>query len=488
MREIHMPDERPNIILILTDQERYDTIGALGYPWMKTPNLDRLVNEGVAFTKCYCTAPSCVPSRASFFNLQYPHDMGVYDNSFEWRTSWVEWLRDSGYFTVNIGKMHTVPNDAECGFDKRFVVENKDRPHCDSFFYDEWDKFLRSSGQRKPSRWHYREEHPEYNSRLGAFTWPLEDQYHPDVFVGTMARWFLEEEEEDKPLFLQVGFPGPHPPYDPPERYLRMYDDVDIPVPEIDDEDLALQHVQHNAYRREMIDGNHDAVKWNERPTKEQLLRLRRHYAANMTLIDDEIGKILDLLEKKGRLENSIVVFTSDHGDCLGDHNHIQKWTMYEEIVRVPTVAWSPGNLPAGKKVDGLVQQFDIAQMLLDMAGVETPEFNHAISPMPMITDNAPGRDAVFAEHSVTPHMREISIETMIRTENWKLVHCLDRKFGELYDLENDPREVRNAWDNPEYADMKHELLDMIRDWRIRLPDPMAKRLHHYAQVWRENK
>jgi arylsulfatase A-like enzyme len=467
-----MSPNSPNIILIMTDQQRNDTIGALGFPYMETPNLDRLAREGATFEQCYCTAPSCVPSRASFFNAHYPHTLRVYHNGCPWEHSWVEQFQVAGYHTVNVGKMHTGPMDAPCGFDQRFVVENKDRPlHLNrphGNFYDEWDKFLNSSGVCKPSRHSYRAEHPEYETALGAYEWPLEEKYHPDVFVGTMAEWFIEQRESTSPLFLQIGFPGPHPPYDPPGRVLRRYDGVEIPVPDVSEEEIANQPPPHAAYRQEMIRGNHDAVRWHERPTREQLLRLRRHYAANVTLIDEQIGRVLQALEQRGYLENAIVVFFSDHGDCLGDHGHIQKWTMYDCITRMPALASAPGRLPAGKRVDELIQQMDLAPMLFELAGLEPPPGGSTVSALSVALGERPGRKVVFAEHSADNILREVKFITMVRARDWKLVHYLDQPWGELYDLSNAPGEVRNLWNDPAHAYVRDELLAVLRDWRIR--------------------
>ena len=467
-----MPDSRPNIILFMTDQQRFDTIGALNAPHMHTPHLDRLVREGVSFEQCYCTAPSCVPARASFFNLAFPHELGVYHNGCSWDRSWVETLQRADYHTVNVGKMHTVPMAAPCGFDQRFVVENKDRPlrldRPHGNFYDEWDKFLNSSGPRKPSRQTYRDEHPEYETALGAYEWPLEEQYHPDVFVGTMAKWFVDQRQSPAPLFLQVGFPGPHPPYDPPRRVLRMYDDVDVPVPDVTDEELARQPPPHRQYRGEMIHGNHDAVRWSERPTKEQLLRMRRHYAANVTLIDEQIGQILDRLGQRGYLEDSIVVFVSDHGDCLGDHGHMQKWTMYDCITRQPAIVWAPGRLDAGVRNDALLQQMDLVPMLFEFAGVGLPSAGSAVSALPVARGQSDGREMVFAEHTADNILKSVKLVSMVRTREWKLVHYLDQDWGELYDLATDPGEVRNRWTDPACDGVKRGLLASLRDWRVR--------------------
>ena len=139
-----MADDRPNIILIITDQQRLDTINALGFDYVDTPNLDRLVHEGVTFRNCYVTAPSCASARASLFTGYYPHTTGILKNADTWQHSWVELLNQSGYHCVNVGKMHTFPYDAKCGFHQRYVVENKDRYLEGRYFYDEWDKALRA--------------------------------------------------------------------------------------------------------------------------------------------------------------------------------------------------------------------------------------------------------------------------------------------------------------------------------------------------------
>jgi arylsulfatase A-like enzyme len=373
---------------------------------------------------------------------------------------------------VNIGKMHTVPMDAPCGFDQRFVVENKDRPlrldRPHGGFHDEWDRFLAHNGVRKPSRHTYRAEDPEYETALGAYAWPLEERYHPDVFVGNTARWFIEQRASDSPLFLQVGFPGPHPPYDPPRRLIESYLDTRFPPPEVTEEELAGQPSPLRAYRQEMVRGNHDAVRWRERPAPDRLERLRRHYAANVSLIDEQIGLLLDALRERGILEDAVVIFMSDHGDCLGDHGHIQKWTMYDCVTRVPLVLWGPDRVPAGRRVDALVQHMDVAAGLFDLIGLPAPEDCEALSVLPLLDGAEGGREIVFAEHSADNILKQVSFVTMARTREHKLVHYLDQDWGELYDLRADPHERVNLWHDPARASERRRLLDAVRDWRIR--------------------
>jgi len=204
-----MTNTRPHIILFITDQQRYDTIAALGFPHMDTPNLDRLVQEGISFGNCFITAPSCAPSRASLFTGYYPHTTGILKNADRWTRSWVEDLNAGGYYCVNIGKMHTYPYHTPLGFHERYVVENKDRFLEERFYFDEWDRALRFRGMEKQQRAFYRSR-SDYRERLGAFEWDLPEDAHPDNFVGDMATWWLDTKPvpDDKPLFLEIGFPG----------------------------------------------------------------------------------------------------------------------------------------------------------------------------------------------------------------------------------------------------------------------------------------
>ena len=195
--------------------------------------------------------------------------------------------------------------------------------------------------------------------------------------------------------------------------------------------------------------------------------RLRAYYAANVSMIDEQVGQIMEALEEQGYLENSVVIFTSDHGDCLGDHGHIQKWTMYDIITRVPAIFWSPGRFQGGARVNALCQWMDIGQTVLELAGVAPRPHMQTVSLMPALRGEAwQGREVVYAEHPPDgvyhgPYM------TMIRSERWKLVHFQDQDYGQLFDLAADPGEVNNLWDDATLAHIKRELLDAMLNWRI---------------------
>ena len=474
-----MAQTRPNIILIITDQQRFDTIRALGFPYMDTPNLDRLVGEGTTFTQCHITAPSCAPSRASLFTGYYPHTTGILKNADRWEHSWVERLNDAGYYCVNVGKMHTSPFETPIGFHERYVVENKDRYLEGRYYFDEWDKGLRARGLVKQQRELYRLR-DDYRQCLGAFEWELPEDMHPDMFVGDMAKWWIDSKPRpDQPLFLEIGFPGPHPPYDPIPRYAQPYLERDLPLLEVTEAELTNQPPAYQALRQHNTEVDHDSVVHLLNPTPEQRHRQRAYYLANVTMIDEKIGQILSALDAKGYLENAVVIFTSDHGDCLTDHGHSQKWTMYDIITRMPLIVWAPGRFEGGRTLEGLCQQMDIGPTILELAGAEVPETMEAESVLSALNgEKWEGREYVFAEHGRDGILQATEFMTMVRSCDWKLVHFLDEPFGQLFNLREDPNEIQNLWDHPSASAQKQELLDVLREWRIRS--------HYHTRRWTE--
>jgi arylsulfatase A-like enzyme len=465
----------PNIILIMTDQQRADTIGALGYPWMQTPTLDRMVQEGTAFTECFVTSPVCVGSRASLFTGKYPHGCQVFSNFQPWQPTWVSALADGGYHCVNIGKMHINPYDAPGGFHQRLIMENKDRPlfleERDRAIYDEWDKALRARKLIKPSRYNRHESDPEgYKKAIGAFTWHLDADMHPDHFIGDTACWWIGDRKNTDPLFLQIGFPGPHPPYDPTAEALAAYADTDIPLPNVTAEELARQPQAQKKLRENMIDFNFDSIAWRHNVSREDILRLRRHYAANVSMIDKQVDRILAALDARGYLDNALVIFTSDHADALGDHGHIQKWTMYDTVVRVPLIFWSKNMALKRGTRDDLVQMFDIAPTILEAAGLKVPADFEARTLWSAISGQAgyQPRDAVYSELAKDHIQTGSEFIVMRRDHRWKVVLYLDDSYGELYDLKADPDEVKNLWESKEARAVRDELSGRCREWLLK--------------------
>lgn len=459
--------DKPDIVMIVTDQQRYDTIHALGASHMDTPNLDRLVERGVNFSNCHVTAPSCVPSRASLFSGYYPHTNGVLANGQPWDRTWVSDLQDAGYQTVNIGKMHTIPYLAPAGFDERYVVENKDRFMEGRYFFDEWDKALASQGLVKQQREQYRKL-SDYKDRLGAFTWDLAPEMQSDNFVGGMTRWWLETKPVNKPLFMVVGFPGPHPPYDPTPDYAEKYMARDVPLPVVTDEEMDNLPPPLAEKRTHDVEVDHDSVSWKLNPTRDELHRMRAYYYANVEMIDREVGDILDGLEARGKLDNTIIIFTSDHGDCLGDHGLSQKWSAYDEVTRVPLIISAPERFQEGRNVDELVQLFDLGPTILEWAGVTPDSSFEAESLNPALEGgDFPGRSHVYCEQGGDVNLTGIEFFTMVRSHTHKLVHFQGQNYGQLFDLEEDPNELVNLWDVPNTQEVKQGLLNNMLNWHI---------------------
>ena len=457
---------RPNIVFVLTDQQRYDTVAALGFDHMITPNLDQLVRRGTAFEKMYITSPSCAPSRASLFTGVYPHTNGVFRNDETWSYCWVKDLAEAGYHTVNIGKMHTMPVEGAFGFHERHVVENKDRDHPNlPFHLDNWDKAFFLRGLEKPSRVSQRRR-SNYGDLLGAWAWEHDEILHPDVFVGQMACWWLDRYTGNEPFFLQVGLPGPHPPYDPTQEYLDLYGGRDLPAPIPPDPEVQPKALQQ--LRNHHLNDDADGVVHLESPSIGQSMRQRAHYCANVTMIDRQVGEILDALERRDALNDTIFIFASDHGDCLGDHGHSQKWNMFESTVRVPALVSFPGCIPEGRRVSDPVALFDFAPTILEFAGVKVPSWMEAQSLQPYFGEEpAPARRRVYAEHSNDALLTGTRCMTMIRDGAMKLVHFVDSDHGMLFDLESDPEERTNLWHDPAHADTRAWLIDEILKWRL---------------------
>ena len=244
--------------------------------------------------------------------------------------------------------------------------------------------------------------------------------------------------------------------------------DKQLPIAKVTEADLAGQPEPFHVLREHNVEIDHDSVVHQLEPSDEHRHRQRAHYLANVTMIDDAVGKVLESLEKKGYLDDCIIVFTSDHGDCLGDHGHSQKWTMYEQVTKVPMILWAPGKVPAAQKSDALIQAMDIVPWLLTQARANLPEGMEAVSIEPVFKNpDWPGREAVFCEQGRDNILTDVEFMTMVRTKRYKLVHFLNEDFGQLFDLENDPEEANNLWSSTTHGAVRQELMDKLLLWRM---------------------
>lgn len=459
--------DRPNILWICTDQQRYDTIGALGNPHIQTPNLDRLVAEGVAFTHTFCQSPVCSPSRASFLTGRYPRNSGVRRNGqpiYDREVLVTKLLADAGYDGGLVGKLHINPcmRHAEAripdGY-REFHWSHDPRPLWPENEYIQW---LESKG------YHWKDiYHPKGPAYPG-----VPADLHQTKWCADVAMDFMRE-KRTAPWFLSVNIFAPHHPFDPSPEFLRLYDPDKMPDPAYVEGELANKPPFQSA------DHDHGAVPFTKL-TPRQRRECTAAYYAMITQADDNVGRMLKALDDSGQRENTIVIFMSDHGELLGDHGvYLKGPYTYDCSVRVPLIVSWPGRYKAGLKSDALVELVDLAPTLLDAAGLETPRRMQGKSLSGILTGEAdPHTHKPFAYteyYQKTPGRKDIpdAFLTMLRTRDAKVTAYAGLDTGELYDLKADPGEHKNLWDDPKAKDMKADLLNRCFDASILKQDPM---------------
>ena len=436
-----------NLLFITTDQQRWDSLPCYGREFMRTPNLDRLAREGTVFERAYTPAPLCVPMRAAMMTGQWPATLGILGNN-HWFPSasttdavgqnvaggipvWPEAASAAGYRTAAIGKMHFTPWDARMGFIERISAEDKRQ----YFWPDDYSKFLSANGIEK----HHPTALPGYAEHLQASVFPHPKRFHVDAYVGDQAATWLSRYSgtggsagrnggQNPPFAAWVSFPGPHDPYDPPKEMASMYYDAPIPEPIPPPSDAQGR-------------GGGGAVRTSplyqldlSRATPEHYRRWRAHYYANISLIDEGIGKILAALEETGALEHTMIIFTSDHGDALGDHGMAYKSFFYEWSAHVPLIVRGPGVTRGGRSAS-LISTLDMVPLIYRTCGVEPPPTVQGIDPTPVLQNPA----ATLRTHVYS----ELLGRAMVRDDRFKYVHYKERAC-ELYDLQEDPTEEHN--------------------------------------------
>lgn len=466
-----MADTRPNIILITTDQQRADTLAAGGASWMITPHLDRLAAGGVLFAQTFGCAATCISSRAALYSGLYPHTSGIFAFDFyTGRLNWTHRLRSAGYHCVSIGKTHI--EGSHHGYDERLAEQgNKYAPYYRDAETGEkwpslWHEELLAAGLKPPTEIHQSE--PDFFKRLGAIPWPLPEEWHPDEWLGNKVVRWIEHSDTRKPLFLHIGFLGPHDLYDPPQRWIDRYAHAEIPLPQVTAEERS--QVPDELFEAERVCHRltTDPTSIHARyATPESIRRLRQHYYANITLIDAKIGEILAALERGGLLRQALVIFTSDHGDNLFDHGIFYKGELYDTVVNVPLIVQAPDLVKPGRQTRDLVSHLDVAATVLDYAGVNAEDLD-GISLRPVLAHgSAHKRTRVFAEEGISAGGLRPAVEmlAMIRSRTAKLIYFSGGRKGQLFDLSADPGERVNLWDRPEAQALKAQLTAELLDW-----------------------
>ncbi len=455
--------DRPNIILIMTDQQRADTIADWGFEHMITPTLDRLAREGVSFRQAFCPGATCVASRAAIFTGMYPHTTGVYSfNSWAGHRNWVEDLADHGYRCVNIGKMHLSPRDVAGGFHERVIVENPtNKARANGGVDDDWGRFLAHHGLERPNDRHRTD--PHWNEKYQGVPWHYEERFHSDEFIGDAALGWIDQNRHEGPLFLQIGFTGPHEPWDPLPRHLEMYRDRPMPPRIHRQDELKDKPPQQEAHKRSLASAEHESIIDMYSPSEADIAEMRRHYYAKITTVDDKMGQVLDALETSGLLDNSLLLFCSDHGELLGDHSMAYKWLMYDQIVHIPLIIGDRrtdrGSAVGGQSVSDLVSLMDLGPTVLEAAGIPVPTYMEGRSLLPYLQDDTADiepRRYVFSEDNYL---------IMMRSQAHKLVYYIGQEEGELYDLVADPEELWNLWGIAEHETTRQALLNELLAW-----------------------
>jgi len=457
--------KKPNILFILTDQLRADTLACYGNSFVEAPNLNRLASESVVFSNAYCTQPVCTPSRASIFTGLWPHTHGCIANNIALQPDTktiAEWIEET-YNCAYHGKWH-LGNElrAQHGFKEWISIEDGIyRKHYsnpeDLTLRSDYHSFLIENGFPPDT---VAEDGAEVFSR--EYSAVMAERFTKASFLGERAAGFLREYQEDQPFFLTVSFLEPHPPHFGPLNHLYDPDEVPVgpafAVPPADDAPALLL----NKARDFVSDGcrdfpARDAEDWR---------RIRANYYGLVTLVDRAVGRILDALETSGLDEDTLIVFTADHGEMAGDHALGKKDVMYEEAVRIPLLFRLPGKVHEHRIVEGRMSLVDLAPTLLDFAGVETPVAVQGRSRRAVLEDRETLSDNdVFIDWDTLDNIDHSPWRSIITADGWKLNLCPHDR-GELYDLNSDPHERRNLFSEPDQRDRIHELTERIRHWQ----------------------
>ena len=428
---------RPNIIFIMTDDHAAHAISCYGSKINQTPNLDRLATEGMRFNNCFCTNSICAPSRAVILTGKYSHLNGVIDNAVTFNGSqqtFPKLLQKAGYETAIIGKWHLKSDPT--GFDYWNILPGQ------GIYYN---PAMIEMGQHK--------KHTGYVT---------------DIITDLCLKW-LKERSGDKPFCLMYHHKAPHREWEPDEKHARMYEDVEIPVPETFDDDYKTRcaaaqqqemtierHLNRQDLKMDPPEGlaGRELKKWKYQ-------RYIKDYLRCIASVDDNVGRLLDYLDNSGLTENTIVVYTSDQGFYLGDHGWFDKRFMYEHSLRMPLLVRYPKQIKPGSINNDIVLNLDFAPTFLDFAGVTAPNDMQGRSLRPLLKGGAPQnwRTSMYYHYYEYPAVHMVKRHYGVRTRRYKLIHFYyDIDAWELYDLEKDPNELNNVYDNPAYADVVKEL------------------------------
>ncbi len=457
--------KKPNILFIMTDQQRYDSLGCYGCNIAPTPNLDRLGAEGAIFDNSVVSNTICTPSRASVFTGQPLPNHGVYKlyDCLDYdQIMFPELLQQAGYRTALFGKLHV----------SSFHLEAIERHPHDGFDVYEWcheSPMKMDSEFNAYSKWLF-EKNPAFHQQLkeqGRKLAPIPNEYHFTHWAAERTIDYIRN-AGDQPWFAYMSVFDPHDPYDSTEqKYMDMIDPDNIPKRVTGDNEPDCKPEATRRSSALFSDITDDKIK-----------EMRHGYYASIAQIDEEVGRVLDALEETGQAENTLVIFTSDHGDMLGDHGLFYKGQFfYDPCVKVPLLTRWPGVIKSGTRVAEPVVNYDITATILTAAGYPEDEIKKIMPDAVDLTASNKRGYAICCYRNTGLHHGggywdpEINA-TMIRTEEYKLTVYHNTDEGELYDMKNDPLEFNNLWDNPVYSNIQIKLMKELIDWLFAREQP----------------
>lgn len=449
---------RPNVLWLMSDQHNANCTGYAGNPNVKTPALDGLAHAGVEFTQAFCNNPICAPSRLSFITGQYCNTHGYLGNNNnmiqEPNPDTLACLfRRYGYQTGLVGKSHMIRRWDSDGFEFiRYtdMTDAEDNNPRSNHYFD----YLVEQGLADQ----YEEGTPKPGQITLDGSRPASLPYEHSIehFTGEQSLLFLKERDTSRPFFLKMSFQRPHDPITPAPEDFDMYDPDEIVLPDNINDLFENKFAGKPQFMQDYIANPGDYPM--AEPDEKKLQRALASYYALITKIDEEIGRVIKHLKETGQYDNTVIFYTADHGDFAGEHGlFLKNLGIYESIHRIPFLLKWPGGA-VGTTCDELTESVDWYPTLCELCDIPQPEGRDGRSLVPVIAGKKPGSEAIICEHQSS---------TAIRTKAHRLVYYTDMETGELYDRRNDPGELNNLWNHPDYAAVRMELMQQVLDYHM---------------------
>jgi len=440
--------KKPNILIIHADQHRWDCLGINNNKDIKTPNIDGLAKDGVLYKNSFCPFPVCTPSRYSLITGLYVHQhMGTTNHCTipEMLDTFPKILKKSGYKTKAVGKMHFTPTYLDVGFDDMELSEQDGPGRHD----DDYHRWLREKGlvdgiDLMDQVKEFRDQAPQaYWDAFGAIVSDLDEAHHSTTWIGNKALETIEDWQIEGNL-LMVGFIKPHHPFDPPAPWDKLYDPKELTLLPGWEEEIS-----------EMDLNFHSGYFPNQLLNEERLKEVMAYYYASISQIDQYIGRIVEVMKKKGIYDNTMIIYTSDHGDYMGHRHRLLKGGyLYDSLAKVPLIIKYPEGRFAGTVSEALVNNIDISVTILNQAGCKPGKLMSGMD----LTVDTEGHNFIFAESG---------LQYMVRNKKRKLLLCQEPSKSQFFDLEKDPLEKINLFNVPEYQEEVIAFTKALANWKL---------------------